>query len=65
MGPAPPIDCARCGRTIAKRRAHIVLRDPIEVLCLRCFDREYSELRGRERGFATRAAAANLLGLWP
>jgi hypothetical protein len=62
MGPAPPVDCAECGRQIAARRAHYILKDR-RVVCGRCLERQrlWDEIESQ----ATRAGAAKTLGLWP
>jgi hypothetical protein len=59
-GPAPAINCARCGRRMGKRAVHF-LRSDGAVWCSRCHTADY------EGGavFCTRAAAAIHLGLWP
>ena len=71
MTPAPPFDCAQCGRRIGKARPHFILTVPMlngdrlgHVVCIRHHDEHYDAGRIRH-GFCTRAAAANLLGIWP
>jgi hypothetical protein len=62
MTAAPPFDCAQCGRRIGKTRLHLVLTDG-RVVCIR-HDAEHYEA-GRVAHLCSRAAAANILGLWP
>ncbi len=63
MTPAPPFDCADCGRRIGRPRPHFILDDR-RVVCIRHHTGHYDA--GRiAHGFCTRAAAARLLGVWP
>ena len=71
MTPAPPFDCAQCGRRIGKTATHLILKTPMlvedrmgRVVCIRHHAEHYDAGR-LEHGFCTRAAAANLLGIWP
>jgi hypothetical protein len=63
MTPAPPFDCADCGRRIGKRRPHFIVDDS-RVVCVR-HHRDYYDTGRLTHSFCTRAAAAVLLGLWP
>ncbi len=58
-GRAPIFHCSDCGRHIGKTRSHVVIDET--VICMKCWeDRDY--MPGH---MASRAAAAQLLGLWP
>ena len=63
MSPAPPFDCADCGRRIGKTRAHFILDDR-RVICIR-HQTWYYDTGRIAHDFCTRAAAARRLGLWP
>jgi hypothetical protein len=63
MTPAPPFDCADCHRRIGKTKPHLILDDR-RVVCIR-HHTEYYDAGRIAHGFCTRAAAANLLGVWP
>lgn len=62
MNPAPPFDCADCGRRIGKDRTHLLLADR-RVVCIRHHD-AYLDTPAAPR-LCSRAAAARLLGVWP
>lgn len=78
MNPAPPLDCAACGRTISKRRGHNLTEDR-RVLCGRCLDdkathallwptcvKDWHDAYDHTPSVAgTRAGVAAALGLWP
>jgi len=75
MKPAPPFNCARCGRRIGKRADHHLIEGHQAPLCCRCFlawaEEEY-RAAGREGrlddyryAYGTRAWAAVTLGIWP
>ena len=77
MPPAPSLNCGECGRTIAKARTHC-LTSTNQLLCSRCLgtrgmhDKIYPDcpshwhdMHDHPVRFATRAAAAHILGLWP
>jgi hypothetical protein len=63
---APVFHCSDCDRHLGERRLHFLTRPAGPgslVLCFRC-----AEARREQEGpfmAASRAAAANLLGLWP
>ena len=63
MTPAPPFDCAECGRRIGKVRPHLVLDDR-RVVCIRHHGEHYDAGRIAS-DLCTRAAAARILGVWP
>ena len=61
MKPAPPFDCASCGRRIGKVAGHWIVDGT--VWCTRCVERANAYDRSAIRG--SRAAVAARLGLWP
>ena len=63
MSPAPALDCTDCGHTIGRRWLHFLTDTMTDVLCIHCAERRRPH-DGPYRA-ATRAAAANLLGVWP
>jgi hypothetical protein len=62
MNPAPPLDCAACGRRIGRRAGHFLLDDR-RVVCSRCLERH--RLWDQLDSQGTRAGIAHVLGLWP
>jgi len=61
--PAPPFDCADCGRRIGKTRLHFIVDDH-QVVCMRCRERRDPHW-DQKMTAASRAGVANLLELWP
>jgi hypothetical protein len=59
-GAAPAFHCADCGRHIGKTRMHVLVGT--DVICMRCWERRHYDERSR---MCSRAAAAQLLGIWP
>ena len=69
--PGSRLPCVQCGRRIGKNATHLILKIPMlvedrmgRVICIRHHAEHYDAGR-LEHGFCTRAAAANLLGMWP
>ena len=81
MNAAPPLDCAVCHRTIAKKRTHYLLGDRTadRLVCGRCLAAGpelharfypdcpdgWHDLYDHPMSLASRAAAATVLGVWP
>jgi hypothetical protein len=77
MKPAPPFDCARCGRRIAKRGIHHLIDGTRTVVCGRCLSKDthaalfpdcpkqWHDMLDHDASCGTRAGIAAVLGLWP
>ena len=77
MKPAPPFDCARCHRRIAKRGLHHLIDGTAIVICGRCLGRDahadlfpdcpkqWHDMHDHDAAMGTRAGIAATLGLWP
>jgi hypothetical protein len=67
--PAPPFNCHKCGRRIGKTRLHCLVSFAEGAWCIRCVSAADNYANGFDAyegiKMCTRAAAANLLGLWP
>lgn len=77
MKPAPPFDCARCHRRIAKGAIHHLIGGTETVICGRCLGRDahaelfpeckvpWHDMYDHDASCGTRAGIAAHLGLWP
>jgi hypothetical protein len=75
--PAPPFDCAGCGRRIGKTRTHYRLDGSRQVVCSRCLTKtvharlfpdcphRWHDTLDHSGSCGTRAGVAHVLGLWP
>lgn len=77
MKPAPPLDCAVCGRRIGKTGGHYLLEGD-QLACTRCAENRslhaavfpgcphaWHDLLDHLEATGTRAGIAARLGLWP
>jgi len=68
-GAAPALHCTQCDRHMGRASVHILTPFPVEpstrLLCVGCANRLDAAGENVSGPCCTRAAAANLLGLWP
>ena len=66
---APALHCTGCDRHMGTGSVHIVTPYPVtnatRLLCVRCANRLDAEGEDVAGPLCSRAAAANLLGVWP